>query len=381
MRRSGLSAAKRRSERPRTLAFLVAALLVLLAAGPALADLKLPPRPRGEPPLRIFRAKSADPACAPNCPEWLSVEGQIAAGSGAAFAKAVEALGGRRLPILLSSRGGSVADAALMGVLIRQKGLAVAVARTLVMGCPARDPSCPEARAVATIGGAVCASACPLILAGGVPRIAGPTAQIGVHQITTVFKETTGKAGLTTTRKIYEDRRADTAVDRYLDLMGIGEPVMALLRKTPAGGIRWLSPEEIRDSRVATATLDAAEPLLMTGANGLNARGFDGAPVGLITAWGKSADDPSVEASLAFRVGGGALALTISGAVASGWSIALGDAAPLPAQGAPTIPRAALCALGPKGRIVAKPAGGGAPAVFALADMSGRQGLFEAACP
>ena len=342
--------------------------------------------------MRFLRVKSVDPACAPNCPEWLSAEGQITLGSSGAFAKAVDALGGRRLPILLSSRGGSVRDAVLMGVLIRQKGLPVAVARTQILGCPERNPSCPDARAVATVGGAVCASACPLVLAGGVLRVAGPAAEIGVHQITSVFKEPTGKAGLTTTRKIYEDNRADTAVDRYFDLMGIGEPVMTLLRKTPAASIRWLSPEEIRDSRVATATLDAAEPLLMTGANGLNLRGPDGAPAGLITAWVKSPDDPSAEASLSYRIGGGALAMTISANGAETWSVALGDGAPLiaeAAQGRPaatTVPRAVFCALGPNGAIVASTAGkdaegGPRKIAFALSEMTARQVLFDAACP
>ena len=37
--------------------------------------------------------------------------------------------------------------------------------------------------------GAVCLSACPLLLAGGVRRISSPFALIGVHQITTTYRE------------------------------------------------------------------------------------------------------------------------------------------------------------------------------------------------
>ncbi len=371
----------------RRLGALAGLILFLAAAGPAFADLKLPRLPRIEPPLHILRAKASDPACAPDCPEWLSVEGRITPGSAAAFARAVDALHGRKLPILLSSRGGSVIDAFKMGILIRERGLSVAVARTQILGCPERNPACPTAHAVVTVGGAVCASACPLILAGGVERIAGPAAEIGVHQITTMFKEPTGSVGLTTTRKIYEDSRADLAVDRYLAAMGIGEPVMTLLRKTPAGGIRWLSPEELRAAGMLTATLDAAEPMLMSGADGLNAHRPDGSPAGLITAEGRSGDDLPARASLAYRPGGGALEMTLSGAGAGSLSVALDDGAPLAARPGPDgnpraqIPRAMFCALDPKGRIVATPTSSGAPTVFEVADMWRIERLTAQACP
>ena len=371
----------------RRLGALAGLILVLAAASPAFADLKLPRLPRIEPPLHILRAKASDPACAPDCPEWLSVEGRIMPGSADAFARAVEALHGRKLPILLSSRGGSVNDAFQMGVLIREKGLSVAVARTQILGCPERNPACPTARAVVTVGGAVCASACPLILAGGVERIAGPAAEIGVHQITTMFKEPTGSIGLTTTRKIYEDSRADFAVERYLAFMGIGEPVMTLLRRTPAGGIRWLSPEELRASGALTATLDAAEPMLMSGANGLNAYRPGGAPAALIAAEGRSGDDLPAKARLAYRPGGGALEMTLSGTEAGSLSVALGDGSPLAARPGPDgkpraqIPRSMFCALGSKGRIVVTPAPSGAPTVFEIADMKGIERLTAQACP
>ena len=95
-------------------------------------------------------------------------------GTAAALAQAVESLDGRRLPILIHSPGGSVADAMAMGELIRAKGLAVAVARTLITNCPERAPKCPSGPGRAMTGGAMCASACVLVLAGGVERLVGP---------------------------------------------------------------------------------------------------------------------------------------------------------------------------------------------------------------
>ena len=370
---------------PRT--FRLALLLTcLLMAGPALADLKLPQRPREEPPLRVFHARASDPACTPNCPEWLSIEGRIVPGSAGLVMTAIEALHGLKLPALLSSRGGSVGDAIAIGALIREKGLTVAVARTLVLGCPERKPDCPDGHATATVGGAVCASACPLILAGGLERVAGAAARIGVHQITSILKEPTGALGLTVTRKIYEDRNADTLVAAYLGLMGIRDPVMELLRKTPAGGLRWLSQDEIFQSRIATATLDAAEPIVMSGANGLNALKPDGSPA-VVSATGRSGDDLPAKVAFAYRPGGGALELVFSGAGGPSLGVSLGGGPPLAAQpgadGKPraTISRAAFCALDPKGRIVTTAAKGGEAYVIHLADVRGLQKLFEAACP
>jgi hypothetical protein len=129
--------------------------------------------------MRFVLVVSADPACKPNCPEWLSAEGRIEPGTATAFADAVANLKGRRLPILIHSPGGSVADAGAMGELIRAKGLAVAVARTLITNCPEASPKCPDGPGAAITGGATCASACVLVLAGGVERLAAPSALIG----------------------------------------------------------------------------------------------------------------------------------------------------------------------------------------------------------
>ena len=50
------------------------------------------------------------------------------------------------------------------------------------------------------------------------------------------------------------------------------------MRKTPAASVHWLSLADLRASRLATLALNAAEPILTSGANGLNAHAFDGDP-------------------------------------------------------------------------------------------------------
>jgi hypothetical protein len=218
--RSGASAAPR----PRKLvavdaarAAILALAALLFASADGLADLTRTPRPRADPPMRILCVMNSDLACQPNCPEWISAEGRIMPGTGAAFAKAIANLRGRRLPVLVSSGGGSLADAAAMGQLIRQKRLAVAVARTLIDNCPAGAHACPEPKGQAITGGAKCASACPFILAGGIERLVGPAALVGVHQITAVTKEAGGGAArLTRVKKAYQPPQADAAAENYL---------------------------------------------------------------------------------------------------------------------------------------------------------------------
>jgi hypothetical protein len=116
------------------------------------------------------------------------------------------------------------------------------------------------------------------VLAGRVEGLVGPVPLVGVHQITMVVRETEGLAHVTSSGKFCEQDWADAAVRDYLTAMGVGDPAMALMRKTPAASVHWLSFADLRASRLATLALDAAEPILTSGAKGLTARGFDHDP-------------------------------------------------------------------------------------------------------
>jgi hypothetical protein len=352
--------------------------------------------------MRFVRVTSADPACKPNCPEWLSAQGRIGPGTAAVFADVIANLKGRRLPILIHSPGGSVADAGAMGELIRAKGLAVAVVRTLITNCPETSPKCPDGPGTAITGGATCASACVLVLAGGVERLAAPSALIGVHQTTTLVSETEGLARLKSTRKIYESRGVDAAIEGYLSAMGVGEPVMTLMRKTWAASIRWLSPAELKDSHLVTLALDPAEPILTSGANGLNAKAVDGEPrrtefmqASLVKPLAEGSG--TLEIAFRYRRGGGAVeAETIARGLKTpqadapspdlSLSAAGVEAMPLQTAGRTPahmlIPRERLCALVHVGATVAAAAGeprGLAP--VELAALDGAPALIAEACP
>jgi hypothetical protein len=394
---------KRKRRLKRGVQALAAALLGLIAL-PSYADLRPPARPRGTHAMRFVRVMSAEGACKPNCPEWLSAEGQIVPGSAKAFAGAIANLKGRRLPVLIHSPGGSVADAGAMGELIREKGLAVVVARTLITNCPDASPKCPDGPGSAITGGAMCASACVLVLAGGVERLAAPSGLIGVHQITTVVSETEGLAHLKSTRRIYEQKGVDAAVEAYLDAMGVGDPVMTLMRKTWAASIRWLSPDELKASHLATLALDPAEPVLASGANGLNGRSLDGDPpradlMQASVARPVAGSDETIEIAFRYRRGGGAVEAEANerglkppeAPLSLGLSLASsapgGETFPLPTTGRTVaralIPRERFCALAHGGAtiVAAAPDKQERFAPVELAAMDGAKRLIAEACP
>ncbi|RBP17322.1 hypothetical protein DFR50_103209 [Roseiarcus fermentans] len=368
---------------------------VALAAGsPIPALTPVPSAPSAPPPpMRILRVTSSDPACQPNCPEWISAEGIISRGTASALAKALDGLGGRRLPILISSYGGSVRDALDMGRLIRARRLAVAVARTLVANCPQRARECPDARGRAMVDGAVCASACPFVLAAGVARLVGPAPRVGVHQITTVFEETEGADRPRRTVKVYEQDWVDRTVAAYLASAGVGEPVMEFLRRTPAASIRWLSLDEIKASRLASEALDPAAPISTEGGGGLAGFAFgDLAKPDVMTATAPDRGGLGAVLTLTYRRGGGALELALARAGERATKFEVGFA---PAPGAslasvearertarPLLPRDRFCARRGDGPLVVTAAGPASPPLaFDLAGAADVEALAAEACP
>ena len=59
-------------------------------------------------PMMFSIVRSGAGYCEPNCPEWIYGEGQIVAGTPAAFRKILKKAGDRKLPLLIVSPGGNV---------------------------------------------------------------------------------------------------------------------------------------------------------------------------------------------------------------------------------------------------------------------------------
>jgi hypothetical protein len=120
--------------------------------------------------------------------------------------------------ILLSSPGGNLNQAIIMGEIIRARGLATAVG---------------SADASGRLKPAYCASACVLVFAGGKPRYGVLGSALGVHRFVT-----TKPVG----DPVAETQRAAGAVLGYMTKMGVASSIVEAMSETR--DIRWLAPKE-----------------------------------------------------------------------------------------------------------------------------------------
>ena len=155
----------------------------------------------------------------------LRVSGTIDPGSAERFAAEIAQVGEYVKRIELNSPGGSVRDALAISRAIRERELDTAVA-----------------------DGALCASSCPLILAGGTARHAGSAAAIGVHQVfipqgelRNADNEVSGTQALT------------AEITRHLEAMGVDPALWLHALETPPSQLYYLTPEELQTYRLATA--------------------------------------------------------------------------------------------------------------------------------
>lgn len=258
-----------------------------LACGPAAAA---PPRKTAfslEPVMQLHVVRSAQPGCEPECLQWIAAQGRIVPGTLGQFREVLRGLGGRKLPIFIDSSGGAVDDALAIGRLIRAKGLHVAVTRTAFMPCAPGDTACRKAktggelRGVAQAHFSKCASSCAFILAGGTRRFVGQGIGVGVHRISMtlrmyrIWRRYAFGAPVETRKTLVSERRlgerhvrarsAYANIGRYFAEMGIGEEIMPLILSTPSDSIRWLTPDELRSTGLATHLISGEQ--LVSGAS------------------------------------------------------------------------------------------------------------------
>jgi hypothetical protein len=253
-------------------------------------------------PMQVVLVRSAEAGCEPQCPEWISAEGKIEVASVEQFRKVFKSLGQRNVPILIHSPGGRVDAAITIGRMIRQRQMDVAVFRTRFEPCVAASHGCgtvarvnpgtKDVRGHPDTPIAGCASACPIILAGGRHRIVSPWAQVGVHQIrafetvTKLFRlYRVKKEGSTVIDKslISEKRTAKVValnkppaqmtdkVSRYFRDMGISDVLMTILEATAPSTLHNLSQVELSSTRLATDFVGPEH--LIAGGQDANAQG------------------------------------------------------------------------------------------------------------
>ena len=272
-----------------TVVLCLAGLAPWLAAAPALAKAKPAPAATAAPgspmeqPMRVVVVHDGRPGCEPHCADWISAEGKIVRTTTASFLRVFKQLGARKLPIFINSGGGSVEAALDIGREIRSRKLDVAVVRTIFAACGAGDTACNAApQPDGALGRpepvyAICASACPIVLAGGVRRLAANWSHIGLHQIWEtktllgiqkyyrVTKRIEGGVPVEISRKLVAEKTVSrktveesaTARDykpvmAYFKSMGISEGVLALMESTQHTSIRWLTAEEMAATKLTT---------------------------------------------------------------------------------------------------------------------------------
>ena len=230
-----------------------------------------PARPKHpmEMPMTVVIVRSASDFCEPLCPEWIAAEGEITAATPALFRKVLKQIGDRKLPVILGSPGGNVDSAIQIGRMLRKAGLDVMLGFFMYDGCKPSDKTCklPEVQKGVYRGSpytleGYCVSACPLILAGGVKRLAPKEAKIGLHQVRTTwsrervrYEETyrivRGKKKVVS-RKVVGRKTSSWTTDGlnktlrkklvpYLKEMGVSQDFLVEMEKAPHESVNMLS--------------------------------------------------------------------------------------------------------------------------------------------
>jgi len=133
--------------------------------------------------------------------------------------------------VVLSSPGGQLDQALIMGDVIRSRGLTTMVAK---------------ADAGGRLRSSYCASACVLIFAGGKIREVFPGSVLGVHQFTTEAPKTADFR-----RDIVADTQKTTGIIlAYMTRMGVSPSILQAMSATK--NIRWLNEKEAFDLNLAT---------------------------------------------------------------------------------------------------------------------------------
>jgi hypothetical protein len=201
-------------------------------------------------PMVFFRAKGASDSCGPGCSEWIAAVGEFTRGSAQQFRDFLSVASADGLPIFFHSPGGSLGEAMLIGLTLRDRRMTAGIGRTITDQCAVFSPS-SDCRSLMTSGmpiktrlvldGAQCHSACIYAFSGASVRRVAAQARLGVHASRVNPKlaaegKTAGKPDIAALRPSFQ---------RYFITMGLDPEIEKLAAEVSNKRIYILSREEI----------------------------------------------------------------------------------------------------------------------------------------
>jgi hypothetical protein len=207
--------------------------------------------------MTFYVVKGSPDSCGRGCDSWIEAEGKIESGTAARFKAFMSRLRDRNLPIYFASPGGNLDQAVEMGNMLHARSTIARVGRTLVRECgfEAQDSevcvklkqSGRELHGELFTRGALCASACPYILAGAAVHEVAPDAVLGVHSAKVVLNlrgiQVDPAVVAVASQRGHE--RADQMVAAYLAKMRIDPGLLNLARTVKFEDLHVLTREEI----------------------------------------------------------------------------------------------------------------------------------------
>lgn len=154
----------------------------------------------------------------------LELKGTITPETAPLFAAQIEQVGEYVETISLDSPGGFLESALTIGASIRESGFKTEIAE-----------------------GALCASACPLMFAGGVERVIAAQSAFGLHQI-----YSSDQSQISSAQAMAGAQATTARITRYLDEMGVDSKVWTFALETPPARLYYLSDDELKDFQFIT---------------------------------------------------------------------------------------------------------------------------------
>jgi hypothetical protein len=177
---------------------------------------------------------------------WVSATGQIQGNTASQFEDFRKANKIEGLPLVLDSTGGRVFAAMALGRIVRSLRMPTTVARTISEGSGdivrSKDVSC--------------ASACVLVLMGGIDRSVPDDARIDVHMFSVELDAEGNKARADPTfRDIEQSQRGMARHAVYLSEMGIAARYLEIMTEASfKGAMRRMTRDEITQTQLAVVT-------------------------------------------------------------------------------------------------------------------------------